>query len=231
MPGGRPASARRSAPREVRPRTGRDGRRRVRNGGGRCQAKQLRQRGKTTHAYSTQEDTGGHRRLVHRKCGGHGARGVARKREQRHRRDDLDQRRRQHGDPGRRSRPVLHQERPRRRRTDLHAGQHDPGRGARPGPRSGGARGACQRASLRQHRRCRAQLRRLPGWCCIPIAIANFSPAAPLAAYGISGGQANQAAVDAGLAPVVALADVATRGSSGLPRSRWRARTRARPRP
>lgn len=46
----------------------------------------------------------------------------------------------------------------------------------------------------------------------IPITLANFSPATPLAAYGISGGQANQAAVDAGLAPVVALADVATQG-------------------
>ncbi|MBA2954605.1 hypothetical protein GON03_09730 [Nocardioides sp. MAH-18] len=40
--------------------------------------------------------------------------------------------------------------------------------------------------------------------------LANYSPAAPLAAFGISGGQANQAIVDAGLAPVVAVADAGT---------------------
>jgi hypothetical protein len=42
--------------------------------------------------------------------------------------------------------------------------------------------------------------------------LANYSPAAPLAAFGISGGSANQAVVDAGLAPVVAMADAATQG-------------------
>ena len=40
--------------------------------------------------------------------------------------------------------------------------------------------------------------------------LANYSPAAPLAAFGISGGLANQAVVDAGLAPVVAMADATT---------------------
>jgi len=40
--------------------------------------------------------------------------------------------------------------------------------------------------------------------------LANYSPAAPLAAFGISGGQANQTIVDAGLAPVVAVADAST---------------------